>query len=174
MGIWSLKAQNNRDFSSPNLNVKKECSGKLNITSKNYIQDLKFDFSGLSAKCYIITDNDAIDNFSKNDKVKCSSKEMIEIKLYYFWLTSWYHRIWPFDKGTPNFFTIEPSKYIGALFDQDIPQVEYSHIAIDNRVGTAVTKKVKKKALNPIYYKGKILDNLIEVKPLRNTDGSYV
>ena len=78
------------------------------------------------------------------------------------------------NKGTPNFFDIDVSKYVGALFDQTIPQVEYSHIAIDKRVGTAVTKTVKKKALNPVYYKGNILDNLIEVKPLKNTDGSYV
>ena len=64
--------------------------------------------------------------------------------------------------------------YVGALFDQKIPRVSYSQLSLDRRVGSAITRRVTKTALNPIYYKGNVLDNLVEVKPLKNQDGSFV
>ena len=69
---------------------------------------------------------------------------------------------------------MDVADYVNALLEQKVPTVEYSHIAIDKRVGTPITKSVKKKGLNPIYYKGCVQDDLVQVKPLRKPDGSYL
>ena len=66
------------------------------------------------------------------------------------------------------------AEYVAALLKEKIPIVEYNHISVDKRVGTPITKTVQKKALNPIYYKGCVQDDLVQVKPLRNPDGSYL
>lgn len=77
-------------------------------------------------------------------------------------------------KGTPKYLNLEVADYLGALFDNKIPRVKYNQIGTDRREGTAVTRSVTKKSLNPIYLKANVLDDLITVKPLQNPDGSYV
>jgi hypothetical protein len=55
-----------------------------------------------------------------------------------------------------------------ALFENNIKKVQFNRIAIDNKIGSATTRTVIKKALNPTYLKLKVLDDLVTIVPHHN------
>ena len=71
-------------------------------------------------------------------------------------------------KGTPKNADLQVQNYLDALFENKIKKVQFNRIAIDNNLGSAVTRTVIKKALNPTYLKLKVLDDLVTVVPYHN------
>ena len=66
-------------------------------------------------------------------------------------------------KGTPKYIELSSEDYLRALFQNEIKQAEYNRISADKRYGSAVTRKIKKKALNSVYIKMKVHDDLVQV-----------
>jgi hypothetical protein len=62
-------------------------------------------------------------------------------------------------------------QYLEALFENKIAKVQFNRIAIDKKIGSATTRSVTKKALNPSYLKLKVKDDLISITPFSDKNG---
>ena len=71
----------------------------------------------------------------------------------------------------PKHTNLKIPDYLDALFENSIKKVNFNRIAIDKKYGSATTRNVKKKALNPSYLKLRVLDDLVTVTPHYNKDG---
>ena len=76
-------------------------------------------------------------------------------------------------KGTPKDQGMSLEKFTACLLDNEIPSATYGSIVKDNKHGSCVTKMITKRALNPVYYKHRVSDNLIEISPFKDGDGFY-
>lgn len=63
---------------------------------------------------------------------------------------------------------MEAGKFQACLFEDIVPNVTYGTIIGDKSKSTQVTKSVTKKALNPIYWKMKVCENLVDVEPFHD------
>jgi hypothetical protein len=52
-----------------------------------------------------------------------------------------------------------------ALFDDDVKKASFNKIAVDSRLGTATTKKMKKRTINPVYMKMRVENDLVTIRP---------
>ena len=68
-------------------------------------------------------------------------------------------------KGTPRNIDLEFSVYEQALFQNVVCKASFNRIAIDQRVGTVTTKKMKKKSVNPTYLKLHVANDKVTVSP---------
>ena len=112
-------------------------------------------FLGLSSKCYHISDG---------TKSKRSNKGFI----YYIYVLS--KKI---NSGTPLFINLAEKDFEMALLQGQTIKKSFNQISFDKRYSTACTKKVTKRALNSIYLKMTVSDDLITISPLKS-NGQYV
>ena len=68
-------------------------------------------------------------------------------------------------KGTPRHVNLSAQEFEEALFNNEIPKACFNRIASDRKTGTCITRKVKRKALNPTYLKMRVKNDLISVEP---------
>ena len=74
-------------------------------------------------------------------------------------------------KGTPKHVGLSCEDYEAALFQNKIRKAKFNRIVTDNRVGSTTTKSIEKKAINPIYLKMFVADDLISVSPHSDKNG---
>ena len=69
------------------------------------------------------------------------------------------------NKGVPKHVKLQYEDYAVALFDNHIKRASYNRMAIDDRVGSVVTKKITKKTVNNLYFKLHVEDDLVSCRP---------
>lgn len=74
-------------------------------------------------------------------------------------------------KGTPRHLGRSVEEFENCLFQNTIPRVKYHSIQRDVKHNSCVTKEVTKRALNPVYVKHKVSDNLVDISPFKNENG---
>jgi len=74
-------------------------------------------------------------------------------------------------KGTPRHINITGDAFEAALFENKIPKAKFNRIAVDNRVGSAITRKTEKLAINPTYLKMKVENDMVTVTPFLTETG---
>jgi hypothetical protein len=74
-------------------------------------------------------------------------------------------------KGTPKHANLCVDQYLEALFENKIAKINFNRIAIDKKFGSATTRSITKKALNPSYLKLKVRDDLITIIPHSDKNG---
>lgn len=80
------------------------------------------------------------------------------------------NRIKKSTKGTPRSTKLTLAAYEKALFDGIVPKTSFNQITADKKLGSAVTKSVTKKAINPIYLKMRVSANLVDISPFKKND----
>ena len=73
-------------------------------------------------------------------------------------------------KGTPKDLGMSEKKFQNCLFNCEIPKATYASIVRDKKQSSCVTKNITKKALNPLYWKARVADNLVDITPFREGD----
>ena len=73
-------------------------------------------------------------------------------------------------KGTPRHINLTLEAYEKALFGGEIPKATFGQIVKDQKKGSAVTQLITKKAVNPLYLKMRVSDNLVDVYPFKKND----
>ena len=70
------------------------------------------------------------------------------------------------NKGTPKHINLSEKEFENALFGFDEVKKTFSQITTNKKLGTNCTKSVTKRALNSVYLKMRVADDLISVTPL--------
>ena len=70
------------------------------------------------------------------------------------------------NKGTPRAINMAEKEFEAALFGTERIKKQFNQIVTDKKHGTKCTREITKKALNSVYLKLKVRDDLISISPL--------
>ena len=74
------------------------------------------------------------------------------------------------NKGTPKHIDLEYDDYEKALFNDEIKKATFNRISVEKKIGAVATRKITKRALNNIYTKLHVEEDLVTVRPHMKND----